>query len=369
MLLRPDKDMNKCLISSPVSIVNEYDEFDFLITPAFPNRNDATLQLTQRKAIFLSRYYYICAFRIESPELYPGVVFEDYHHIGNFISIALSVFYGKRFDNHGLIESHGIFSMPIMNDVPFGMRYYYFGSNNQQPRKDLSIELDFSNCKSIINFLIKTPNNKLKKTFLTAGKFYLSSLQSVDTDMEKAFLDLVTAGEILSNFREYSEYEKDELYDENLKKVFENLRQNNVNQKDIKIIKNRLYQVKTRFIRELKNLLNQKFFDNTENLDGSSKLTLENIETSLKAVYDLRSRYVHTGIDFGHWLIPYQWCMNEFLPSGRVIDVDDKELKKILFKVPTYIGLERIIRFALLRLLHVNDVYIHTELDNDKTED
>jgi hypothetical protein len=256
--------------------------------------------------------------------------------------------------------------MPIMNDVAFGMRYYYFGSNNQHPRKDLSIKLDFSKCKPIIDFLIKSPNNQLKNTFLTAGKFYLSSLQSVDTDIEKAFLDLVTSGEIISNFFPYSDNERDELYDETLKKVFENLRKSNVNQKDIDIKKTRLYQVRARFYLAFKNLLNRKFFDNTENLDGSSKLTIENIETSIKAVYDLRSKYVHTGIDFGHWLTPYQSIMNEIQLGEPVID--DKELNKILFKVPTYIGLERIVRFALLRLLHVNDVYIHAELDDDKGE-
>ena len=81
-------------------------------------------------------------------------------------------------------------------------------------------------------------------------------------------------------------------------------------------------------------------------------------------MYNLRSKYVHTGIDFGHWLVPNPALMNE-IQLGKPV-VQDNELKKILARVPTYIGLERVMRFALLRLLHINNVYIHAELDNDK---
>ncbi|WP_041739921.1 HEPN domain-containing protein [Calothrix sp. PCC 6303] len=325
--------------------------------------NDSILRVTQREENPFSRYYYVCVFRIDPPKLCEGVVVPDHSHVGNLISIALSIFYGKRFDNHGVIESHGRFSMPLLNEVAPAMQYYYFGSNNHQPRKNLGIELDLRNCKSIINFLTKKPNDQLKQTFFTAGKFYLSSLQSVDTDMERAFLDLVTCGEILSNYFQYSE---DEIYDSRLKEMFERLAKIDANPKDIDLIRSRLYQVKARFNLTFKKLLNRNFFDRTESLDESTKLTSENIETCIKAVYDLRSRYVHTGIDFGHWLVPHRAFMNEIRLGIPV--VDDKELRKILSRVPTYIGLERAVRFALLRLLHINSVYIHAELDNDEGE-
>ena len=359
-MLRPEKDLHKCLISSPARLIAEYDEFNLLITHAFPGINDSVLRVTQREENPFSRYYYVCVFRIALPELAEGVVVPDHSHIGNLISIALSIFYGKRFDNHGVIESHGRFSMPLLSDVTPTMQYYYFGSNNHQPRKNLSIELDLRNCKPIIDFLINKPNDQLKQTFFTAGKFYLSSLQSVDTDMEKAFLDLVTCGEILSNYFHYSE---DEIYDSRLKEIFEKLIEKEVNQKDIELIKSRLYQVRARFNLTFKRLLNKHFFDKTESLEEFTRLTSENIESCIKSVYDLRSKYVHAGIDFGHWLVPSRSIMNEIQLGTPV--VEDKELRKILSKVPTYIGLERAMRFALLRLLHINNIYIHTELDND----
>lgn len=358
VLLRPEEDVHKCLISSPARLIAEYDESDFLITQAFPSINDSILQVIQREGSPSSRYYYVCVFRIAPPELAPGVVVPDHSHVGNLISIALSVFYGKRFNNHGVIESHGRFSMPLLSEIAPMMQYYYFGSNNHQPRKDLSIELDLRNCKPIIEFLSKSPNHRLKQTFFTAGKFYLSSLQLVDTDMERAFLDLVTCGEILSNYFQYSE---NEMFNNQLKEMFERLDQVEVDPKDIKLIKSRLYQVKAKFTLTFQRLLNKKFFSRTESLCESAKLNMDNIEKCIKAVYDLRSRYVHDGITFGKWLIPHRDLMNEIQLGTPV--VSNKELEKILYRVPTYIGLERVVRFALLRLLHTEGVYIHAELE------
>jgi hypothetical protein len=155
VLLRPEEDLHKCLISSPARLIAEYDEIDLLITQAFPSMKDSILQVTQREENPFSKYYYVCVFRIDPPERAPGVVIPDHSHIGNLISIALSVFYGKRFDNHGVIESHGKFSMPLLNEVASAMQYHYIGSNNHQPRKDLNIELDLRNCRPIIDFLTK----------------------------------------------------------------------------------------------------------------------------------------------------------------------------------------------------------------------
>ena len=42
--------------------------------------------------------------------------------------------------------------------------------------------------------------------------------------------------------------------------------------------------------------------------------------------------------------------------------IEDKEIRKIVAKIPTYIGFERIIRFTLLSLLHNSGVEIHPDL-------
>lgn len=404
-MLRPEKDIHKCLISSPARLIGEYEDSEILIAHAFPSMNDSILRLKQREENPFSRYYYVCVFKINPPESDPGVTVPDYSHIGTMLSIILSVFYGKRFDNHGVIESHGGFSMPLLNEVSSVMKYYYIGSNNNQPRKDLDIDLKLKNIEPMIDLFYR-PIDRLSQTFLTAGKFYLSSLQSVDYDLEKAFLDLVTCGEILSN---YFEYPPEEIYDNQLKEMLIRLELIGVAKKDIQLITERLYQVKAKFKLTFLKLLNKHFFDKTESRDKSGKITRENIEACIKKVYDLRSEYVHSGISFGDWLKPGH-NMNEIRREKPFVDKElaktlqkeiktlqnemktlqnedkelaktlqkklelaetlkkDRELAKILHKVPTYIGLERMVRFALLRFLHIQGIYIHPELEHDKDE-
>lgn len=181
--------------------------------------------------------------------------------------------------------------------------------------------------------------------------------------MDKAYLDLITCGEILSNFYDYQE---EELYDFDLRQLMERLVDYHVPEKDLSFIKNRLYQVKRKFFLTLSKLINEPFFDKTESRREDAKFTKENFEKSIKAAYDLRSRYVHTGFQLKDWIEIYaesEYNLSEVQIPGLIPNVDDKDLKKTIIRVPTYVGLERVMRFALLRFLHTNGVYIHSDLD------
>ena len=69
----------------------------------------------------------------------------------------------------------------------------------------------------------------------------------------------------------------------------------------------------------------------------------------LGAAYDLRSRYVHTGQSFGDVVGPRGMDQDE-VQSGKPMH-PDKDFAKALAYAPTYIGLERILRYCLLRYL------------------
>ena len=361
--LRSHPNIHKCLISSPARFNGDYENDELLIAPAHPSMRNQALYNMQRENEYnesqMSIYYYVCTFNF-LPEPDQKIVIPDNSFIGDRISIALAIYYGKRFDNHGILESYGIFWMPNYEPI-FSTSNYSFGINNHLPRKDLEIPLTFDNCEAIIKFIINPQYEKLHRYFLAAGKFYLNSLQIMDQDIEKAYLDLITCGEILSNFYEYTD---DELYDDNLKEIF--IRLACVAQdSDIRNLKSRLYQVKKKFNLTLRSLLNKKFFSKTESTDGSVKLKEESIEKNIKAAYDIRSKYVHTGQSFKPYIEQMYRSINEVAIPGLEPNVDDKELKKVLKRIPTYIGLERIIRFALLRFIHTNGVYIHKDLDDD----
>lgn len=110
-------------------------------------------------------------------------------------------------------------------------------------------------------------------------------------------------------------------------------------------------------------LLNETFFTKSESVKEYAKLKIEEIEERILASYDLRSLYLHTGERFGKWIVPFA---NELGMNERILGepmVDSPKLKKLLTKTTTYIGLERITRFILLRFLQTQGFDIHNDLN------
>ncbi|BAZ49889.1 hypothetical protein NIES4103_25020 [Nostoc sp. NIES-4103] len=364
--LRSHPNVHKCLISSPAKFSGEYEDGELLIAPSYPSMRNEALHTIQRLNEFnqnhISRYYYVCVFNF-LPEPDQQIIIPDNSYVSDILSIALAIYYGKRFDNHGILESCGLFWMPNVEPI-FPSSNYYIGINNNYPRKDLEIPLILNNCKSIIKFILTRNDQyeKLQRYFLAAGKFYLNSLQIMEQDIEQAYLNLITCGEILSNFYDYTE---NEIYDDNLKEIFMRLACL-AQDSDIKQLKNRLYQVKKKFTLTIIRLLNKTFFAQTESDDENTKLQEEFIDKNIKAAYDIRSKYVHTGQSFKAYIEQRYKSINEVPRPGLEPNVTDKELKAIFKRIPSYIGLERIMRFALLRFIHTNGIYIHQGLDESE---
>ena len=141
-----------------------------------------------------------------------------------------------------------------------------------------------------------------------------------------------------------------------------------MDEKDICFIKKRLYQVKRRFCLTFNQLINKKFFERTESESDETSLTSDRFDICIKSAYDLRSKYVHSGTKFKQWIEPYDGLVYETLPYDSP-NVHDKDFKKTLCQIPTYTGLERIVRFSLLRFLHTNGIKLHSDLDDDIQSD
>lgn len=358
-MLRPNKLIHKLLISSTSRFVGEFESDELLITHAWPFlRKDMSIGNNENP---YCRNYFVVAFKTEEVKDEPKHVriFPDYSYFGDMLCIFLSILFGKRFDNHGLLETNGLFNLPNFNNIsPISLTGV--GPNNHSPRKDLCIELDLDNVRLIQGLLDGSVNKEIIDTIYTAGKFYLRSLQIFELEPEIAYIDLVTCGEILSNQIKFSE---EELYDEQIKEMLTKIESNLDDGEFIaKNIKGRLFQVKRKYRLTLLKLLNDYFFTNTESKEGFLALKKEDIDKRVKASYDLRSLYVHTGVRFGHWLYPHSYFLNEIQLGVPV--VESKDFEKLLFKAPTYIGLERIMRFSLLRFIHLNAQRIDDRLDD-----
>lgn len=351
MALHPEEDITKILLSTSSHFVGKYEEDDFILSIAF-NRNSRYDPHDQEHFIF--------AVKTPPPDRSPGAIIPDYSAWGDLLSIYLSILYGKRFDNQGLIESVGIFWMP--NYLPFGNYNPNLPFNSQKSRPDLEIPLSLHEIKRIAPLLHEGEVDPRFEHFLmSAGRFYVHALQHAETQPEIAFLDLITCGEILSNF---FDYDKEELLDDKMKKDLIRIKEEiKGGGAIVKRIRGRLFIVKRRFIKTILYLLVPYFFQQSEAKESYDRLNQDDISIRIKAAYDLRSYYVHRGVNFGMWIGTQQFSrFNNEIQIGEPV-IEDKDLKKILIKSPTFIGMERIMRFCLLRFMHLNGVFIDLSLE------
>ena len=359
-MLRPPKNFTKCLISTPCRLVGEYESEDILFTLAWPELMAPNARRTQYLAGPTHRRFLIASLETESSsedETRSGPI-PNHHWLGDFFAVCLSVFFGKRFDHHGLVETQGMFCIPAYDSIR-EISVFNLAPYNSEPRIDLEIELNLSKLNMISPLIRVTEPNSAVDTFFTAGNFYLQALRIVEEQPEVAYLDLVTAGEILSNYFKFSE---EHLYGEDLKELLEEIRsQLPDGEKKANKIKSRLFQVRHRFKLTLRRFLNTSFFTKSESKNNFGAFTEDNITASIVAAYDLRSRYVHTGERFGTWIHSLEHFGAE-KQIGTPI-VEDKSYKKILERAPTFIGLERIIRYCLLAFIHKEICQIDPCLD------
>ncbi len=306
------------------------------------------------------------AFSDEKRERKPtkAEILPTYNYVADVFCVFLSIFFGKRFDNHGQMQSHGSFYLPHTSSLS-EIAQQSLSVFSHKPRKDLGIELNLSNLRLLGKILHSVfdeivagkPILENVELLFAAGKFYLQALELVENDPEIAFVNLVTAGEVLSNGLKFNDWE---LFDDELRSVLETIKEK-AGQENYCAIKRRMHQVRRKFCLTLSRLLNDNFFTGSESKIPFYDLKMEDIESRLKAAYDLRSRYLHTGARFSVWVQPN--C-NTFadVQIGQPL-VKPADWQKILAKTPTFIGLERIVRYSLLRFIHLHITPIDERLN------
>jgi hypothetical protein len=191
--------------------------------------------------------------------------------------------------------------------------------------------------------------------FTAAGRFYLRALQMYQTSPDAAYLDLITCGEIISNGYQYTD---EQMYDPALLKRFA-LIEEKVDPEGpsiVRDIKVRLYQVKRKFMYTMMHLLTPDFYqaNEVEPHLAVASLDPESMENRLKAAYDLRSLYVHTGKHFGMFIKEESYEKPIF--SYMLMNPKEKDFKKLVNKAPTFKGLERVLRFCLLQFLQTKGI-------------
>jgi hypothetical protein len=238
-------------------------------------------------------------------------------------------------------------------------RLFALGPNNHDPRVDLSIPLNLTECQKIAALLRgEYEDRAFLDRFYAAARYYRRSLQVFDAEPDVAYLDLVTCGEILANHYEYADTD---LYDEKTIELLEWLESKaGEGAPQAKFLRGSLRQVKKRYILTIRRLLNDYFFQNHESKDAFLAISKDRIEESIKATYDLRSRFVHTGVDLSRFLIPS--FQNEIQMPWLI---SDEKLMNLVAKSLSFKGLERVMRYCLIRFVHTHGIVIDPRLDAD----
>ncbi len=356
--LRQDPNVQRVLISSPCAFVGEYGAPSLRIDHAWPG---SVLQASNRWGTEtpFTRSFFVVSFETEplepAADPHPRIL-PDYSHVGERVCVCLAVLFGKRFDNHGFLQRNGSHQVPAIDGLqPIHYRSLPFNSNEARP--DLPLELNLEHFELLAGLFSPDSPQDLCDLFFTAGRLYLRALRSFDVDLEFAFLDLVSAIEVLSSAFEFTEEELcDERLQSDLQAIIDGLDNGSALAQRFR---DRLFQVRRRFALTIMALLDESFFAVTESKEEHCALVADDIWQRVLAAYDVRSRHVHTGQRFGQYIMPMK-MLNE-VPIGKY-EIQDYELARNLARSPTLSGFERIVRYCLLRFVHVKAFAVHDGL-------
>lgn len=366
-----DRQLHKALFSSPVFIPGQWNDEQICITHAFAGARYSSIRKLQEVKGPASRRYYIFAFKAPSEEVMEiseedkkrgGIErrhIPDYSGFVETIISSLSALFGKQMDFHGLIESSGLFYQPMLDNADY-ISDVEMGPYNDSARADLEIIPNWTNIAPIAA-LYCSDDLRLRNTFSAAARLYRRALASYHHDPENSYIDLVVVLEIIAEYytdKNSTTIPDVEIYDSQLIKLFASLPDS-----DVRLLKKRLYQVWRKFSYTIKSLVSDVFFSKTEQGSASwQSITRENFSTLIRSVYELRSLHMHTGMPFGHIVI----AQSDFNSELSCAYIEDEEIRRKCSGVLTFKGLERVARFCLLRLLHLNGIYVHPDLDEGK---
>ena len=352
-MLKPQGNVQRFIISSPAVFNGEYTSDNINISIMFDNHG--MIRDNQQSN------YYMVSIKTGNNESQNGFVLKcsSYDYYRDNICMCLSILYGKMFYNHGFIERNSGFWKPDFSTLSF----YNYNADiySNKPRKDLEIPLHFEEFCRIAKVLESEEKTKQYGAFFNAARFYWRALRNMEKEPELAFIDLISCGEALSGGYDYTDDEltKNDYDWHRIKKMINDCGfELKARDKLYKFIKNRMFNVKRKYVLTIVNSLNDYFFTHSECIENGKIgcIQQDTVEDNIKKTYDLRSKYVHEGLQISKYIRALSNWQNEV----EILQSLNNE-EKISQDIFTLHGLERVMRYCLL-------VYIHNKL-NVKIDD
>lgn len=268
------------------------------------------------------------------------------------ILAAAALLFGKRLRSHGLLwSSFGVWSMPdLLNIVPndYHRLAPYGGAREDNPRvPPVWDELqEFNNLWPQLR-----SDHAPLRPLLNAVRSYAEALRLLPLDIEVAYFRLIQALESASSNLIVSEEERF-VHDAELRghlTWLDNLADPQ-GAKSARYFRRRLYQIKRTVSLWLKHMVSDDFFTDDQHALQPSKL-----DAAISAAYDLRSLYVHTGTTFGVWVDPAlgRCGKAETIPPDFASICTASPLSKLIKAAPSFLGLERLVRYSVLKALRL----------------
>ena len=274
------------------------------------------------------------------------VVFPDYSYIAKDLAAVLSAYYGKLIEFQGCTESHGSSVVSIVTDTT-ALNSHHFPFNDF-PRKATQVPLDLASSHPVIQALLSYEWDEYTAAIVRAATFYQQALNFAEQQPVLSFTLFLCAIEALIPIATFTE---EELMDEQLKCILKKIRTHVPHpEKTVNVLKSRLFQIKRKCSLLMEMFLDADFFENPECDDPRSTLSPETAPKAIKAAYDLRSAFLHTGKHHGVWAKTYQGQHAEVVIGEPRID--DRNLRKLVMASPTWIGLERMVQYTLCSVIH-----------------
>lgn len=339
------------VISSPSHFVGDLKTDELRIDHLWPDLSDKNALEEKFQNAPTYRHRFVVSVKLAEQVLDDGsknLISQQF--LGQQIATLASVWYGKSFSSLGALLERAMFFLP--RTEPAAPVYFKsVPTFDNSPRKDLGIQLNWTNFDTPLSILNANPSNDDELcAFWNAARFYRSALNYFEIDVEVSFFLLISALECLGEISQLSEAE---LFDTQLLGDLKTIETTATDGKKIVgRLKGRLFQVKRSIGWLTTKYLNGTFFQGSESQEAFAALKADDFPKAMLDAYDLRSNYAHKGAKFGLLIEPMRQLNDEKLIANSAMMQGNQVIATLPKGSLTFLGLERLTRFIILAFCH-----------------
>ena len=262
----------KVLISTTSGLVGAYRGGKVSLAAACPDANSVDVQREQGPTSRSGAMVLFAWELLKTPE--DQWLDLSAEHVGQCVCDVLSVLYGKRFDNHGVVEGSGIFQVADLTSYsrPSRPRLAF---NSHSVRASFPVPLELGEVGRVEKWIFPAVGDERARRIQTACGFYARALRNAEDDAEVAYLHLITAGEVLASLEDHS---REELLDESARRDLEHAREC-LGEAYARRMLGRIGTIRKEFVKCLLGLLDEDFYEaGTDDPENGSYFQAEGMQ-------------------------------------------------------------------------------------------